>query len=175
MNKAVFLDRDGVINLNTHYVNNLDDFHIFPYVKDSLMLLKQAGYKIFVFTNQGGIEKGFIKESELIKIHSYMSSQLPEIDDIRFAPSYDSFDRKPNPGMLYDLALEHEIFLSESWAIGDRITDCQAGKRAGCKTILLATDIMESTKYAFSPMVDLHTQDLLSATKSILGIDGHLN
>jgi len=146
MNKAIFLDRDGVINKNTHYVNCVKDFKILPGVSDALKLFKQAGYKIFVVTNQGGIAKGFLTESDLYKIHDYMLEKLPEIDGIDFCRDYDSFDRKPNPGMIYYLAHNHHIFTSESWMIGDMATDIEAGIRAGCKTALVISKIQESFK-----------------------------
>lgn len=146
MNKAIFLDRDGVINKNTHYVNCVEDFHILPKVKDALMLFKQAGYKIFVVTNQGGIEKGFLTIGDLFKITDKMFEKLPEINDWNYCPEYNSFDRKPNPGMIYTLANEHEIFTSESWMVGDMATDIEAGLRAGCKTALVVNNIQESFK-----------------------------
>lgn len=146
MNRAIFLDRDGVINKNTHYVNCVEDFHILPKVKDALMLFKQAGYKIFVVTNQGGIEKGFLTHEDLEEMHDYMKKQLPEIDSIHYCAVYNSFNRKPNPGMIYQHALSYDIFLNESWMIGDMFTDIQAGLRAGCKTALVVNNIQESFK-----------------------------
>jgi D-glycero-D-manno-heptose 1,7-bisphosphate phosphatase len=144
--KAIFLDRDGVINKNNHYVNCIDDFEILPRVREALKLFKQAGYKIFVVTNQGGIEKGFLTEEDLQEIHYHMKQQLPEIDDIQYCPNYNSFYRKPFPGMIYELALDHEIILSESWMIGDLFTDIQAGLRAGCKTGMVVGNIQESIR-----------------------------
>lgn len=177
-NKAIFLDRDGVINRNTHYVNKPEDFEILPLVPDAIKLLKAAGFKIFVVTNQGGIEKGYLNEDTLQNIHWKMKQAIPEIDDIRYCPNYTSFDRKPNPGMIYDLALEYEIFTNQSYIIGDMIGDCIAGKRAGCKTIMLMTDILESMKFQNSEFVDQQCSDLMSAALWILhkeGIDTTIN
>lgn len=171
MTKAIFLDRDGVINRNTHYVNKPEDFHILPHVPNAIKLLKEAGFKIFVVTNQGGIAKGFIDEEILKQIHLKLLDKIPEIDDIRYCPNYDSFERKPNPGMIYDLAYEHEIYMSESYIIGDMLTDCIAGKRAGLTTFLLSTDIMEFNKYYNNEHVDYTAEDLMDAAKKIIEIE----
>jgi D-glycero-D-manno-heptose 1,7-bisphosphate phosphatase len=173
-NKAIFLDRDGVINRNTHYVNKLEDFEILPQVPDAIKILKEAGFKIFVVTNQGGIEKGLLDEEILQNIHWKMKQVIPEIDDIRHCPfnTTPSFERKPNPGMIYDLAYEHEIFLNESYMIGDWITDCIAGKRAGCTTILLETNIEHSMKHHNDKHINNTSADLMSAVLWILHKEG---
>ena len=173
-NKAVFIDRDGVINKNTHYVNCVEDFYILPKVKEALQLLKAAGFKIFIVTNQGGIEKGFLTHDNLAKIHFHMEKELEEIDDIIYCPSYNSFNRKPNPGMIYTLAKQYEIFLNESYMIGDMLTDCVAGRRAGCFTIQVMTNIMEALKYANDPHVDSQVDSLFDAAKLILSREGLL-
>lgn len=171
-NKAVFIDRDGVINKNTHYVNCIEDFHILPGVKEALQLLKEAGFKIFIVTNQGGIEKGFLTYTDLTKIHVVMEKELPQIDDIAFCPEYNSFRRKPNPGMIYELANTHNIYLNESYMIGDMLTDCIAGRRAGCYTIQVMTNIMEAIKYANDKHIDSQVDSLLDAAKLILNREG---
>lgn len=174
MNKAVFLDRDGVINRNTHYVNKPEDFEILPNVQNAIKLLHEAKYKIFVVTNQGGIEKGYIEESILYDIHHKMKLAIPEIYDIAFCPNYDSFERKPQPGMIYNLAYEYEIYTGESWFVGDMVTDCIAGKRAGCKTIMVKTDFMESIRYENDIHVDYQEDDLMEAALRILRVDGFI-
>src|SRR5690554_3876979 len=146
MNKAIFLDRDGVINSNIGYVNTVDDFHILPKVKDALKLLKQAGYKLIVVTNQGGIDKGYLTYEDLDEIHNKMLEELPEIDGIFYCSVYNSFRRKPMPGMILDACIAHQIIPINSWMVGDRITDIEAGLNAGCKTALVINNIQESIK-----------------------------
>lgn len=172
MAKAIFLDRDGVINKNTHYVNSVDEFEILPGVHDALKLFKQAGYKIFIVTNQGGIEKGFLTSDDLDEIHGYMQDKLPEIDDIQFCPNYNSFRRKPNPGMIFALAYHHEIFTSESWMIGDMESDIIAGIRAGCKTALVVSNIQESFKA--HNKANIMGDSLYEVAISILGAEGYI-
>lgn len=174
VSKAIFIDRDGIINKNTHYVNNLSDFHILPQVRDSLRLLKQAGYKIIIITNQGGISKGFIKELILLEIHDHMLSELPEIDDISYCSDYDSFRRKPNPGMVYEQAMKHNINIGESWFIGDMFTDIQCGINAGCKgTAMVISKIQESFKA--QGKATIIEESLYQAVIAILGAEGYLN
>jgi D-glycero-D-manno-heptose 1,7-bisphosphate phosphatase len=170
VNKAIFLDRDGVINKNTHYVNCIENFHILPKVKDALQLLEQAGYKIFVVTNQGGIEKGFLTHLDLHEIHDEMLKYLPEINDIIYCPDYNSFNRKPNPGMILGLALDYQIATGKSWMIGDMATDIQAGENAGCKTALVVNNIQESFKCKPNIIGD----SLYQVTVMILENEGYL-
>jgi D-glycero-D-manno-heptose 1,7-bisphosphate phosphatase len=172
MNKAIFLDRDGVINSHIGFVNCLDDFHILPKVRDALMLFKQAGYQIFVVTNQGGIEKGFLTHEDLYEIHEEMKKQLPEIDGIEYCSDYYTFRRKPNPGMIYDLARMHFIFTSQSWMVGDMATDIECGINAGCKTALIVNNIQESVKA--SGKVNIMADSLYQAAVMILEIEGYL-
>jgi D-glycero-D-manno-heptose 1,7-bisphosphate phosphatase len=172
MNKAIFLDRDGVVNKNTHYVNCVEDFHILPKVRDALQLFKQAGYKIFVVTNQGGIEKGFLTEEDLYEIHSVMANELPEIDGIEYCPDYNSFDRKPNPGMIYYLSHNHHIYTSQSWMIGDMATDIEAGINAGCKTAMVVNNIQESIKA--NGKANIMADSLYQAAIMILELEGYL-
>jgi histidinol-phosphate phosphatase family protein len=141
--RAVFLDRDGVINDNSKYVNRPEDLIIFPWAGPAIRMLKNAGYYVFIVTNQGGIELGFFSEADLAAIHSHLKSQLREqdasIDEIVYCPHFhqDCNCRKPKPGMILGLAEKYSIQLPESWMIGDRESDIVAGKAAGCRTVKL--------------------------------------
>ena len=172
MNKAIFLDRDGVINSHVGYVNCLDDFKILPKVRDALKLFHQAGYKLFVVTNQGGIEKGFLTHDDLDEIHEYMCNELPELCGINYCPKYNSFYRKPNPGMIYGFAMAHEIYLGKSWMVGDMITDIEAGINAGCKTAMVVNNIQESIKA--SGKANIMADSLYQAAIMILELEGYL-
>lgn len=145
MNKAVFLDRDGVINelLLVEGIpatpKKVEDFRIFPGVKEALSALKRAGYLVFVATNQPDIPRGALTRKELDKMHAALASSLP-VDKI-YVCAHDNEDacdcRKPEPGMLLQAAGEWGLDLAASYMIGDRWRDIQAGAAVGCTTILV--------------------------------------
>ncbi|MGF7057558.1 D-glycero-alpha-D-manno-heptose-1,7-bisphosphate 7-phosphatase [Brassicibacter mesophilus] len=139
MKKAIFLDRDGVINDNKRHVNKPDDLVIYDSAKQGLDKLYRAGYDLYIVTNQGGVELGHLTEYNLDKIHEKLVNEINpycEIKDIKYCPDFKrkSDCRKPKPGMILELAEEYNIDLKQSWMIGDMDTDVEAGIRAGCKT-----------------------------------------
>ena len=141
--KAVFLDRDGVINDSTRPVNKPQDLIIFPWAASSIRRLNEEGYMVFVVTNQGGIELGYMSEADLNSVHLHMEKVLKrqdaQIDETVYCPHFRQrcSCRKPQPGMILSLAEKHGIDLNSSWMIGDRAPDIQAGSAAGCRTIKL--------------------------------------
>ena len=144
MPKAVFIDRDGVINQKPRegeYVTSWDDFHILPGVAEAVTLAKRAGYAVIVVTNQRCVAKGLIAVSELEEMHARMRESLSRsgamLDGIYYCPhDYESSCncRKPAPGMLLEAAQARGLDLRSSWMVGDSEIDIQAGKNAGCKT-----------------------------------------
>ncbi|EOC99740.1 D-glycero-alpha-D-manno-heptose-1,7-bisphosphate 7-phosphatase [Caldisalinibacter kiritimatiensis] len=167
MIKAVFLDRDGVINDNTRHVNKPQDLIIYSEAKKGMKKLFDAGYELFVVTNQGGIELGYITHDDLKKIHDKMQEELKpycEIKDIRYCPDFKrkSTCRKPKPGMILELADKYNVDLKKSWMVGDMDTDILAGTRAGCKTAKIG-DI--------NPSADINGKNLLDIANKILEKD----
>src|SRR5689334_22943791 len=150
MTKAVFLDRDGVINQkapNGQYVTRWEDFHLLPGVVEGIAQLNRAGLRVIVVTNQRCVARGLLTEMELNKLHRRMSEDLAEagatIDAIYYCPHElePSCDcRKPAPGMLLEAARFHCLDLAASWMIGDSDSDLQAGKNAGCRTVRLTRE-----------------------------------
>ncbi|MFD7525486.1 D-glycero-alpha-D-manno-heptose-1,7-bisphosphate 7-phosphatase [Paenibacillus chitinolyticus] len=146
MKKAVFLDRDGVLNEvmsgRVRHVNKPSDLHLLPGVPEALKGLKEAGFLLYIVTNQGGIGLGFMTEKTLLAIHRRLKKLLAlenaVIDDIAYCPHRPAAScrcRKPKPGMLLDLARKHGIDLARSYTIGDSETDIGAGRAAGTRTI----------------------------------------
>lgn len=143
MNKGVFLDRDGVINKSL-VVNGkpyaptcIADFVILPGVKESLMSLKEVGFKTIIVTNQPDVGTGKQTIKGLAEIHDYLTSHC-SIDLIKVCIHTDEDCcncRKPRPGMILEAARDLKIDLTESFMIGDRWKDIEAGQRAGCKEI----------------------------------------
>lgn len=148
MKAGIFLDRDGVINevltKRVKFVNKPSDFYLLDRVGEAIKLLNDANYKVFVVTNQGGIGLGYMKERELEKVHQKMIAELAKygatIEDIAYCPHKPHAGcacRKPEPQMIVDLAEKHHINLKESYMVGDRDPDIEAGKKAGTKTVLV--------------------------------------
>jgi D-glycero-D-manno-heptose 1,7-bisphosphate phosphatase len=153
MKKAIFLDRDGVINEvlseRVRFVNRPSDFYLLPGVADAIAIFRKLGYLIFVVTNQGGIGCGFMDEKSLQAIHQRMREALLEeneqaiIDDIRYCPHHPKAGcdcRKPRPGMLLQLAEEYQVDLGRSIMVGDMESDRQAGRAAGCMAVLVSKE-----------------------------------
>ena len=145
MRRAVFLDRDGVINRavvcegKPYPPGNLDQMEILPGVLGALVLLREAGFMLIVVTNQPDVARGTTPRAVVEQINNHLHACLP-IDEFRtcYHDSIDGCDcRKPLPGALFAAAKEHDIDLSKSYMIGDRWRDTEAGERAGCKTIFI--------------------------------------
>ncbi len=146
MNRAVFLDRDGVINAavvrdgKPYPPASVAEFALLPGVEEACAELKAAGFLLVVATNQPDVGRGTQRREEVEAMHAAMSAQLP-IDRVEVC--YDpgqgqpSESRKPAPGMLLRAALEMGIDLTASWMIGDRWRDIDCGAAAGCRTIFI--------------------------------------
>ena len=146
--KAIFLDRDGVINEVVFRGGNnskpiapwkIEEFKFIPGIKKPLAKLSQMGFHIFVVTNQPDIAKGVIKYNAVKKMNDIVINELP-IDEIMVCSHIDSDDcncRKPKPGMIISLAKKWGINLEDSFLIGDNWKDIESGKAAGCRTILI--------------------------------------
>jgi len=143
--KAIFLDRDGVINKRKDdYVKNVDELEIFPDVVSPIKKLKENRFLVIIITNQSAINRGLITHTKLEEIHhtiqKYFTDQNIELDGFYYCPHRpeEGCDcRKPKPGLLLKAIKEHNINPKLSWMIGDSESDIKAGKSIGCKTILL--------------------------------------
>jgi D-glycero-D-manno-heptose 1,7-bisphosphate phosphatase len=191
MNKAVFLDRDGVINELVYYSEHgivdspfiPNQFRLLPKVAKAIARFHELGFKVVVVSNQPGIAKGYLSQETFAGIRSKMNRELarrgafldaeyycfhhPEAKVKRLKVNCEC--RKPKPGLLLQAAEEHDICLVRSWFIGDGLTDVQAGNKAGCKTILLGRmkcelcHLMEEQ----DARPDAITPNLLSATQIV--------
>jgi D-glycero-D-manno-heptose 1,7-bisphosphate phosphatase len=141
----VFLDRDGVIVVpefrdgRSVAPRRLEDFRLYPDAAASLQRLKQAGFLLVVVTNQSAVGNGLISGSEVDAMHKTMSHELP-LDAIKacFHGQTDHCDcRKPKPGMILEAATELGIDLQKSFIVGDRTSDVEAGRAAGCATVFI--------------------------------------
>lgn len=186
MTRAVFLDRDGVINQRPPeglYVTRWEDFHILPGVVEGIALLNRAGFCVIVVTNQRCIAKGLMTEVELVKMHERMTDLLARagatIDGTYYCPHEMEPSckcRKPAPGMLLDAARSRGIELTSSWMIGDSDIDVEAGRNAGCKTarLLTANATLDEPAHrsATTSNADIVAPSLLDAIRQILHWEG---
>jgi D-glycero-D-manno-heptose 1,7-bisphosphate phosphatase len=149
MNKALFLDRDGVINHDPgDYTFSLEEFILLPTVLDALKLASDKGYKIIIITNQGGIAKGLYKEEEVHKMHTYLKQECEKIGvtitDIFFSPYHsdlsNSLSRKPGSLMMERAIHRHKIDVNKSVMIGDRDRDIICAAAVGVKGIKIPTN-----------------------------------
>jgi D-glycero-D-manno-heptose 1,7-bisphosphate phosphatase len=153
-NKAVFLDRDGVLNQEMgDYIRYMKDFHILDNF-EALKTLQNKGYMLIIATNQGGLAKGWYTEEGLAEMHNELKKQYKahgvEFTDVYYCPHHPDFTgpcdcRKPKPGLLLRGIAEHNIDPAQSYFIGDRERDVEAGTAAGVKGILIDSDQPLST------------------------------
>jgi D-glycero-D-manno-heptose 1,7-bisphosphate phosphatase len=157
--KAVFLDRDGVVNRNVFYPDSgefesprsVEAFELFPWTLEALRRLCDAGYALFIVSNQPNFAKGKSPMEPLQEIGDEFISRAKENGSVILAsyycyhhpnsllPGYSACDcRKPSPKFLLDAAAEYDLDLAQSWMVGDRPTDIECGLRAGVKTIRIA-------------------------------------
>lgn len=149
--RAVFLDRDGVLNNSVvrdrkpYPPGGLADVHILPGVREGLEALRKAGYLLILVTNQPDVSRGRVTRASVEQINAYLMAELP-LDDfmVCFHDQADKCDcRKPEPGNILKAAELFGIDLKKSFMVGDRWSDVEAGRRAGCRTIYIKSDYAE--------------------------------
>ena len=178
MKWGVFLDRDGTINEEVEYLNDPEDLRLIPGAAEAIRLLNEAGILAIVVTNQAGIGRGYFSEARVKAIHEQLAKQLAAhgacLDAIYRCPHHPDNGcncRKPNPGMLVQAAQEHRIDLQRSFVVGDKLSDLDAGRRVGCRTVLVLTGYGIEAREHFKNshcQPDFTAQNLLEAVKWIL-------
>jgi D-glycero-D-manno-heptose 1,7-bisphosphate phosphatase len=144
--KACFLDRDGVVNVEVSYLHEPEKTVLENGIVEALKAIHQHGFLAVVVTNQAGVARGKYPEEDIFKVHSKLQELLAEhgekIDAFYYCPHHPEHSgecacRKPNPGMLLQAAKDLNIDVPESLMIGDRMSDVNAGRNAGCKASYL--------------------------------------
>ena len=144
MNRAVFLDRDGTLNVEKNYLSDPAQLEVFPGAGPALRRLMDAEFKLFIITNQSGIGRGYYTEGDMHRVNVRLSEVLAA-DGVRFekvyfspeSPEHPSQTRKPSPQLLFDARDEFGIDLAQSYMIGDKIIDVECGWNAGVKKSIL--------------------------------------
>lgn len=178
MTAAVFLDRDGTLIESVHYLSRPEQVRLLPGVSRALRDWERMGYLRIVVSNQAAISKGLLSVSELEKIHERLRSLLVDasasIDAIYYSTEsqvgsdrrlVEHWNRKPGPGLLLRAAREHDIDLSRSWMIGDRLSDTLAGRNAACQRSVLVRDVSRQAREAPCASVDFVVDDLPQAAR----------
>jgi D-glycero-D-manno-heptose 1,7-bisphosphate phosphatase len=183
--KAAFVDRDGVINEERHRVHRVDDFVLLPGAVQGLRLLRDAGFRLVVVSNQAGIARDLYDVAAVEAVHLHLRQTLQteglHLDRIYYCPHHPDGRvpglathctcRKPAPGLLLQASNDLGLDLASSVLIGDQLSDIQAGRRAG-----VATTVLVESGHAPTPearlLADLVTADLLAAALALLQPDG---
>lgn len=188
---AVFLDRDGTIIENPGYIKDPRQVRLFPDAAEAIRRFSATGHLVIVVSNQSGVARGLITEEDLQRVHQRMEELLraqgARVDGAYYCPFLDGPEavvetfrrdsalRKPRPGMILRAAEERGIDLAESWMIGDSPSDVEAGRRAGCRTILLNRSSNASTNEGIgAPVVPtlIHALPLIEQATLQAGRDG---
>lgn len=164
MNKAIFLDRDGTINVEKHYLYRQEDFEFLPGAVDALKLLQDAGFLLIIITNQSGIARGYYSEEDFLQLNQWMIDTLKcqgvLITDVYYCPHLPNAPiemyrkncdcRKPKIGLFEKAIADYHIDLAESCAIGDKIRDCAICEETACRGFLIGNnehpEIIEEVK-----------------------------
>ena len=178
MNRAVFIDRDGTMIAEKNYLSRPEDVEIFPATRTGLKKLCDAGFKLFIVSNQSGVGRGYFTMTDAEQVNQFMCDELAR-DGIRFekiyiapeAPDQPSRGRKPSPQFLFDARDEFNLDLAESFMVGDKLIDLECGWNAGVKKSILVrtgygaeTERAAANKFASAVIVD----DLSGAVEWIL-------
>ncbi len=153
--RAVFVDRDGVLIRDVHHLSSASQIEILPGVPESLRRLRDAGWAVVVVTNQSAVARGLVTEDGLRQIHRALEAQLESrgaaLDAIYYCPHHpegaaaayrvECDCRKPRPGLLLRAAADLGIDLGASLMVGDAASDVEAGRRAGCRTVLIRSGV----------------------------------
>jgi len=160
MNKAFFLDRDGIINLDTGYIRRIEDIQILNGVPEAIKKIKDKGYLAIVISNQSAIGRDMTTEDIVIKINNEINKRIFEssgvkIDKFYFCPHHPDDNcncRKPKTGMIDKAVKEFDINLNESFMIGDKLSDIELGRNARTKTVLIGKTEDIKPDYTFEDL-----------------------
>jgi D-glycero-D-manno-heptose 1,7-bisphosphate phosphatase len=164
LRKAIFLDRDGVINRKlpeNNYVRTCSEFEFLPNTAEALSILRRLGFLLVIVTNQRGIARGYMTLSDLANVHQFMHRELERsqvaLDAVYYCPHDEAQQctcRKPQAGMLLKAAQDLPISLGESYIVGDSSSDILAGKKAGAHTVRVAHERDDNAELTFPTLLD---------------------
>jgi D-glycero-D-manno-heptose 1,7-bisphosphate phosphatase len=170
--KAVFIDRDGTLIEEVNYLSRVEDMRSFPFAGEALRMLKDAGYLLFVITNQSGIGREILRESDMHSIHDEIRRLYPDmIDAFYFCPHLPCDGcscRKPGLGMVEEAVNDRSIDLRNSWIVGDKSIDIETGFNAGTRTAMVKTGYGRAHSKSLDRQPDILGEDLLEVANAIV-------
>ena len=188
MERVVFLDRDGTLNEEVCYLYRPEDLHILPGVGEALRMLKEAGYRLVVVTNQAGVARGYYTEEDVRRLHLHMNRLLERdgagIDAFYYCPHHPVHGigpykiqcqcRKPGTGMFEMAGGRFDVDKAHSFMVGDKLLDVEAGHNYGVKSVLVGTGygaetVADMTEEEQKNAFEHYSPDLLSAADWIIG------
>lgn len=186
--RAVFLDRDGTINVEKDYLYRIDDLEFIPGAPEAIRRLRSAGFLIIVVTNQSGVARGYFTCRDVELLHDHLRRELEKlgttVDAFYFCPHHpqaglpafrvDCDCRKGRPGLLLQAADEHDIDLTASFMVGDKRADLEAGLAAGCPSLLVRTGYGRAElDRGAGELAKVVVDDLAAAADYILNADSY--
>lgn len=190
-NRAVFLDRDGTINVEKHYLHKIEDFEFLPEAVDALRILQDAGYLLIIVTNQSGIGRGYYTIEDFLTLNEWMLKELEKnevhISKVYYCPHIPNAlvkeyrksctCRKPALGMYNRAIEEFNIDLNHSYAIGDKLRDCTICEKSNCKGFLIEKNenlaVIEDVK-AGKHINIRYANNLMDSVKKIITENGYI-
>lgn len=195
--KVIFLDRDGTMNEEVHYLHKPEDLRLLPGVGQAVRRFNEAGYQVVVVTNQAGVARGYYTEQDVIELHAYLNRMLKEegahVDAFYYCPHHPEHGigpyktecrcRKPGIGMFEqaEQAFKDGINKEESYMIGDKLLDVEAGHRYGVRSVLVGTGyggkiredqsakgLLDADGNCLDGRYDFYAEDLVQAAEWIL-------
>lgn len=185
MNRAIFLDRDGTINVEKHYLHKIEDFEYIDGAIKAMRILQQGEFKLFIISNQSGVARGYYSEEDVRILNEWLISDLQNygvhIEKIYYCPHLpnapiekyrvDCDCRKPKLGLFFRAVEKFDIDLQNSYAIGDKLRDCEICLKTECRGFLINTtedkDVTEKVKNNFYKNIT-YAEDLLTAANKII-------
>jgi len=173
--RAIFLDRDGVLNEDHGYVGQMNRFDIFPYAGQALRALVDKGFTLILVTNQSGVARGYFTMEDTRLLHAHLCGEMKK-HGVDFADIYVSYChpdqpdefRKPSPKFLFMAAEKHQIDLASSYVIGDQASDLKMAQSAGCRAVLVRSGAGAKTEKIPGVKFDYIFENLLEASKNLI-------
>lgn len=182
---GIFFDRDGTLNTEVDFLSRPEDLELIPHAAQAIREANHFGLKVFIITNQSGIARGLFTETDLAAVHERLLTLLARegarVDGIYYCPHHPDYGipryrklcscRKPKPGMLRKAVKEHAVRLRDSFVIGDRCVDMEAGRAGGCGTALVLTGYgsVEQDECLENGNVDFVAKDAYEAWRHVKG------